>query len=1037
MVGIYERATQRRVVDFFRDELGYAYLGNWQGREGNTDIERELLTDWLRRRGHDEGIIAKTLRELERAAAVGGGRRLYEANRDVYDLLRYGVKVRPEVGENNITVWPIDWNDPDANDFAIAEEVTVRGQNDRRPDIALYVNGIALGVLELKRSTVSVSEGIRQSISSQRPDFIRPFYSTTQLLMAGNETEGLRYGVIGAPERKWLRWKEDSTHPQDGSSPLLRELWQLCRKERLLDITHDFITFDSGEKKIARHNQYFGVQAAQERLKGREGGIIWHTQGSGKSLTMVWLARWIRENITNSRVLVITDRTELDTQIEGVFKGVNENIHRVESGAGLLDALNDGGKWLIASLIHKFGSSDAADTDAYVNDIRRHGKGPVLANTEFFVFVDECHRTQSGKLHAAMKSLLPEATFIGFTGTPLLKADKPRSVETFGTYIHAYKYDEAVSDGVVLDLRYEARDIDQSLTSQARIDDWFEAKTRGLTETAKAALKSRWGTMQSLHSSRDRLQKIVDDILLDMATMDRLQSGEGNALLVCDSIYSACRVFEMFGQTELAGKCAVVTSYNPSPANIRSEDTGEGQTESLLQYQVYRRMLAEHFDEPEQTAMNKTDIFEHEVKERFVNEPARLKLLIVVDKLLTGFDAPSATYLYIDKSMHDHGLFQAICRVNRLHTEDKEYGFVIDYRDLFKSLQEAIIDYTGGAFSGYDADEVQGLLKDRLRQGKERLEDVREKIKALCEPVEPPRDTAAYIRYFCEDGERAARRRFALYRLTSSFVRAYATIANEMARAGYSAKETETIKGEVTHYESARQEVKLASGDYIDLKVYEPAMRHLLDTYIRAEESEKMSAFEDLNLVDMLAQSGRDAIDTLPESIRDSQGSTSETIENNIRRVIIDKSPVNPIYYANMSSVLDALVQKRRQQAIEYEEYLAQVVDIAKRVNGEAVGYPPRISTPELRALYDNLPEYSESTQTGEATAPYSTARAVGDKEEIALELDRAIREAVMDDWRGHVFKERNVRNSVQASLGNNGELVDTIFEVVKAQNGY
>ena len=1037
MVGLYERSTQQRVVEFFQEALGYAYLGNWHRREGNANIEKELLANWLRRCGYEETVVSKALSELDRVAAVGGGRTLYEANREVYDLLRYGVRVRPDVGENNITVWPIDWDNPEANDFAIAEEVTVSGPNDRRPDIILYVNGIALGVLELKRSTVSVSEGIRQSISSQRREFIRPFFSTVQLLMAGNETEGLRYAVIEAPERKWLRWKEETAHPLDGGSPLLRELWQICRKERLLDIAHDFIAFDSGERKIARHNQYFGVHAAQERLRQREGGIIWHTQGSGKSLTMVWLARWIRENITNSRVLVITDRTELDTQIEDVFDGVNENIHRADSGADLRNALNDGSRWLLASLIHKFGASDDADVDAYVEDIRQHSASQIHAVGEFFVFVDECHRTQSGIMHDAMKSLLPEATFIGFTGTPLLKADKPRSVETFGTYIHTYRYDEAVRDGVVLDLRYEARDIDQNLTSQARIDDWFEAKTIGLTDIAKAALKSRWGTMQSLHSSRDRLQKIVDDISLDMATRDRLQSGQGNALLVCDSIYSACRVFQMFERTELAGKCAVITSYNPSPSAIRTEDTGEGQTESLLQYEAYRRMLADHFDEPENTAMHKVDAFERDVKNLFVDEPAQMKLLIVVDKLLTGFDAPPATYLYIDKPMRDHGLFQAICRVNRLHTEDKEYGFVIDYRDLFKSLEGAIHDYTGGAFVGYDADEVQGLLKDRLRQGKERLEDVREKIKALCEPVEPPRDTVAYIRYFCDDGEQTARKRIALYRLTSSFIRAYANIANEMEQAGYSEGESRTIKGEVAHYENARREVKLASGDYIDLKVYEPAMRHLLDTYIRAEDSEKLSAFDDVNLVSALAQGGTDALGKLPDSIRRNQEATGETIENNIRRVIIDKSLVNPIYYANMSSVLDALIQKRKQQAIEYEEYLAQVVDLAKRVDGEAVGYPSRISTPELRALFDNLPESMRTTQTGEANAPYHTDGAVSVKEEIALKLDRSIRGAALDDWRGNLMKERRVRHAIRASLGNRDGFVDTIFEVVKAQNGY
>ena len=490
-----------------------------------------------------------------------------------------------------------------------------------------------------------------------------------------------------------------------------------------MEIVHDFIVFDAGLKKICRHNQYFGVRAAQEHVSNREGGIVWHTQGSGKSLIMVWLAKWIREHVTDGRVLIVTDRTELDEQIEKVFKGVNEDIHRTRSGADLVRVLESGTVWLVASLIHKFGARDeasAGDIEQYVEEIRASLPKGFRAKGEIFVFVDECHRTQSGKLHQAMKALLPEATLIGFTGTPLLKADKARSIEIFGPYIHTYKYDEAVRDGVVLDLRYEARDIDQELTSQAKVDQWFEAKTAGLTDLAKAQLKQRWGTMRRVLSAQDRLQKIVADIVFDMETRDRLKSGRGNALLVSDSIFAACRLYEMFEKTALAGKCAIVTSYEPTPADIKGEETGEGLTEKLRKYDIYRKMLAAHFNQPEDAAMRKVERFEREVEWRFIKQPGQMKLLIVVDKLLTGFDAPPATYLYIDKPMQDHGLFQAICRVNRLDGEDKEYGYVIDYKDLFRSLEQSISDYTGEAFEGYDRDDVAGLLKDRLTQGRER-----------------------------------------------------------------------------------------------------------------------------------------------------------------------------------------------------------------------------------------------------------------------------------------------------------------------------
>ena len=716
-VGELENSTQQRVVDFFATALEYRHLGDWTNRDVNSNIEEELLVAWLKRQRHSDQVISQVLFQLKKEAALGGSKTLYDVNREIYGLLRYGVRVQPALVAQTITVWLIDWKHPDHNDFAIAEEVTVAGENTKRPDLVLYVNGIALGVLELKRSTVSVAEGIRQNLDNQEAKFIRSFFTTVQFVMAGNDTEGLRYGVVETREKHWLRWKEDEVHPAAGANPLLRELSQLCKKDRLLEIVHDFLVFDAGTKKICRHNQYFGVKAAQARVQRREGGILWHTQGSGKSLTMVWLAKWVRENVTNSRVLILTDRTELDEQIEKVFKGVSENIHRTQSGANLANSLNASDEWLLCSLIHKFGTSEEGNIDAFLQDIRRHLSPDFQAKGELFVFVDECHRTQSGKLHQAMRVLLPGAMLIGFTGTPLLKADKKRSIETFGPYIHTYRYDQAVGDGVVLDLRYEARDIDQSITSPDKIDQWFDQKTRSLTDVAKAQLKQRWGTMQKVLSSRNRLEKIVADISFDMEMRDRLRSGRGNAMLVSGSIHAACRYFEMFQNTELTGKCAIVTSYKPAPANIKGEETGEGTTEKLLQYRVYREMLAAHFQESANSAIYRIQRFEQEVKKRFVDEPGQMKLLIVVDKLLTGFDAPAATYLYIDKQMQDHGLFQAICRVNRLDSADKEYGYIIDYKDLFRSLEQSIKDYTGEAFSGYDSDDIQGLLKDRLQQG--------------------------------------------------------------------------------------------------------------------------------------------------------------------------------------------------------------------------------------------------------------------------------------------------------------------------------
>ena len=553
--------------------------------------------------------------------------------------------------------------------------------------------------------------------------------------------------------------------------------------------------------------------------------------------------------------------------------------------------------------------------------------------------------------------------------------------------------------------------------------------------------------MRKVTSSRDRIEKIVDDILIDMETRDRLKSGRGNAMLVSDSIYAACRFFEAFSGTGLKGRCAIVTSYSPAVGDIKGEETGEGLTEKLLKYDVYRKMLADHFGEPEDKAMNKAEQFEQQVKRRFVNEPGQMKLLIVVDKLLTGFDAPPATYLYIDKKMQDHGLFQAICRVNRLDGEDKEYGYIVDYKDLFRSLEGAIKEYTGEAFEGYDREDVEGLLKDRLERGRERLEETREAVKALCEPVEPPGDTKSYLRYFCHDGEGDTarqlaaneRKRLTLYRMVAAFLRSYANLANEMIEAGYTEAERLEIRDEVSHYEKVRQEVKLASGDYVDLKMFEPAMRHLLDNYIRADDSKVLSAFDDMTLVDLLIKDGESAIDSLPEGIRRSHRAVAETIENNVRRLIVDEMAVNPKYYEKMSAVLDALIKQRREEAIEYEAYLKKVIELAEQVRGGEAGgsHPASINNGGLRAIYDNLPAELPADRVAEPGVTWEPDTETDSREVAALAVDHAIQQARMADWRGHPIKEKRIGRAIRDALGGFRAYTYTIFEIVKARSEY
>ena len=1028
-VGQREKSTQKRVIRLFVQELGYTYLGDFADRI-NSNIETDLLTKFLTRREYSPLLISRALKELQDAAG-NQSVNLYDLNEETYKKLRYGVKVSESVGLHKLTVQFVDWEHPLENDFYIAEEVTIK---HKRPDLVLSINGIAFAVIELKRSTISISEGIRQNLTNQRSDMIMQFFATIGLVLAGNDSEGIRYGTIGTSEKYYLSWKEDSD-AQDEVSVAVRaqiekyplrldkNLISLCRKERFIELLHNFIVFDSGMKKTCRPNQFFGNMAARDFVRRHEDGIIWHTQGSGKSLTMVWLSKWIKENIPNSRILIITDRDELDIQIEQVFAGVNEKIVRIRRGSELIQKINDTSPVIMCSLIHKFGKknrnkSGEADYTGFIEELKRSLPKNFSPKGDFYVFVDECHRTQSGKLHKAMETILPKAVFIGFTGTPLMKKDKETSLEIFGPYIHRYKFDEAVRDKVVLDLRYEAREVEQNVVQQERIDAWFEAKTRGLTGVAKAKLKQRWGNLQKMFSSKARLGQIVADIVFDMETKSRLHDGRGNAMLVAGSIYQACKFYELFQETELKGKCAIVTSYEPAAGDIRTETVGDdGETEAVEQYEIYIKML--NGKEPK--------AFEKEVKEKFIKQPERMKLLIVVDKLLAGFDAPHATYLYIDKTMRDHGLFQAICRVNRLDGEDKEFGYIIDYKDLFRSLEMAVADYTSEAFDCYDKEDVSGLLTDRLDKAKEQLENSLEALRALCEPVTPPKDMVDYYHYFCgtnteafdlDELEGNMPKREQLYNLSAAALRAFGEVSGELQeKYRYTVDQIKAIEREVTYYIKVRDDVRLASGDYVDLKKYDPDMRHLIDTYLSANPSRVLTYFGGATLVELLVDNGIATLKDMPSSTPKEEEAVAETIENNVRKEIVEKTRSNPKYYEKMSELLRELIAKRRNDVINYEEYLRQIVELAKKVHKPESGteYPADIrESAAKRAFYDYL--------DGDAN--------------VANQLHEAVMFSKQDNFRGSKIKERKIWRAIRAIVRDDQKATE-LLALIKEQSEY
>lgn len=1031
-IGEPERSVQNRLLALFKEKLKYEYLGNYEYRTCNRNIERKLLFDYLMSTKKWSGDEAKRAIAILEKEAYCTPQNMQEKNEKVYSLLRYGVNVSPDVGTKKITVNLIDWEHPDKNQFYIAEEVTINSSTPdsftKRPDLVIYVNGIALAVMELKRSKVSVHDGIRQTIGNQQENFIRPFFSTVQLLFAGNDSQGLYYGVIDTPEKFWLRWKEpDASIPNE----LDRSVTQWFNKERLLEMIHDFLVFDAGVKKVCRPNQYFAVKAAQPRCEKKEGGVIWEAQGSGKSLIMVWLAEWIHENIDNSRVVIITDREELDEQISDGFKDTGETIARAKSGAGLIGMLNEEAPWLLCTLIHKFGKKNVEGKgdmagvkseiplEKYLEDIVAQLPQGFKAKGNIFVFIDECHRTQGGYLHEAMKTIMgKDVMMIGFTGTPLLHTQKKDTWQTFGPLIHAYRFNEAVEDGVILDLRYESRKVDQFLGNKDKIDAWFEKKTKGLNKVAAARLKGRWATMQNIFSSRQRIDAVVGDICLDMDTTPLLVNRRGNAILVADSIYQACRYWDAFQKTALKGHCAVITSFEAKADDINMASSGENESEDEYKYRIYKEMTDGH---------KSVSAFEAYAKKEFIDHPKNMRLLIVVDKLLTGFDAPSACVLYIDKHMENHNLFQAICRVNRVDGDDKEYGYIVDYQNLFECISGAIGDYTsdGAALSGYDKEDIEGYIKEKNKACRKDLEEAKEQVEALLALVHP-QTREGFFRYFVYDDNAPeeemdkqlddnAEKRSKLYKYVRRYLNCYANLANSLEDMGYSEAERKEYAECAKKYDALKREIELRSNDHIDMRRYEPDMRQVLDLYVKAEDSEVIAKLDDTSFLDIVAAQNEEQLNDLPDELKDEYGRASaETVEANLREVIRKDSPFNPAYYGKLSIILQELIDKRKKEMLDYEEYMKELIELVKKARGKSANsYPESIKTPGMRALYDNL----------------------GQNEYLAIRAHAVIKENALVGFRDNRLKQRKLIKALAKLLGD--EMAQKIYDIIKLHDEY
>lgn len=1027
-----ETQYQNQIIALFHDKLHYGYLGNLQyaqnaktndkGVENSPLIVSELrsfLSSQKREDGsnkYTESQINEAIRRLEQEILLPNNKpgTLTDTNTAVYNTLIYPIPLKPDPSKNEEDVYLFDFDTPENNRFMIAEEVSyidrLTGINSR-PDLVIYVNGIALAVIELKRSIISINEGIKQHLSNQK-DLIPSFFTTTQFTAVANETNGFMYATINTPQAFWCPWKPDTN--DTGITLSDTEAFSMFfNKQDFLTLFRYGVTTDAGIKKVMRPHQFYALKACMPRLEKKASGVIWHSQGSGKSLTMVWLASYIRNNFEDPRVLVITDRTELDKQIAANFANNGTELFRAKSQDDLLTTLQKGKEWLICSLIHKFGnhpdadfvdtSSDMIDLDSYLKELKakihkKYGDNFAVKGKNIFVFIDECHRTNSGKLHEAMKEIMgSDVMLIGFTGTPLLKEQKKAdkygkefvklsklSEVKFGPFIHKYLQKQAVEDGVILDLQYENRDVEQRVEDKDKLDEKLAEITKGLDEDCRKTIEDRWGTMQRIFSSKERIERIGYSILDDVAKYPLSESWAG-AMLVAGNIEAAYKYYDFFQNkstdTSLKNRCAVVTSYYPSINDLRKK-TSDPNIENSEKFKY--EMAKQSF---ENAGKKNADEYEEWAKDTFIKKPGQLKLLIVVDKLLTGFDANCATYLYIDKDMRDHNLFQAICRVNRLgqnlKAEDgatiithKEYGKIIDFKQLFEKITDAITNFNDekGGLAGYDPSDIDGLLCDFVDKGKRRLVAAKNAYDSL-KATWKNRDMEELKQYFLTDlpDDPAEERRQNMYKVTSALVIAYTNLSDYMGKAGFSSEDSEMYRKAAIEARNINMLVKQISGDYFDPREKDPEMRALLDRFIKADEATVIvPATADFSFLDLIADtdSEEDIVSKATTQAGGNARGAAEVIEGKARAVINSYQHKDPQLYQSFSARLAKLLEDMKKNATDYAEKMKNLVKLIKDAKNGGVSFPQGISTKLAKALWNNIAAWSGlSTESDQIAA--------------------------------------------------------------------
>lgn len=780
------------------------------------------------------------------------------------------------------------------------------------------------------------------------------------------------------------------------------------------------VVSDGGRKKVMRPHQYHALKAAIPRLREKSSGVIWHSQGSGKSLTMIWLASYIKEHFDDAKIVVITDRTELDIQLSRDFSDAGHEIYQASSQSDLLSALQNPSVWLVSSLIHKFGlhsvNEDGTEykipLDKYIAKLkeairREYPNGFALSSKNVFVFIDECHRTEGGRLHEGMREIMgKDVMLIGFTGTPLLmvdKQDKRRSIHGFkklektseykiGKFIHKYLHKQAIADGVILDLRYAARDVKKHIDEDEKDDlqKEYEQKVKGLTKEQAEIIKNRWATLEKVYTSIEPIERIANSILNDMESNPLLTQDWCNAMLIAGTIYSAYRYYDYFqhicSNTVLRNRCAVVTSYEPGQNGIRNQNDGdEKDNETEFKY----KMALKSFEEAQSEDEIKTaDAYEKWAKNVFVKRPYQMKLLIVVDKLITGFDAPSATVLYIDKQMRDHTLFQAICRVNRLGVNfegangeeivsKKEFGLIVDFQHLFDKVKAAIetFNFASKGFSGYDSEDIDGLLSDFVQKGKKQLRAAKEVFDSLKSQEWAGMTHDEIINQYAEGtSEEDTEKRKHIYKILSHLLSSYANLADYMGDAGFSSSESENYLQSAKEAKELRDRIMLASGDYFDPRCKDKDMRFLLDQYLHANKAKELidadnvANFSFLDLLDDDSDSENIAEQIIKNAW--SAKAAAEVVAGKTRAVInTGKDEGNSEQLTqSFTQKLEAILQMLKESTADFKAQITAMLDLIKTIKNGGEEIPQSVRKHKFtRVLWTNRASWGASDDNAEA----------------------------------------------------------------------